>query len=489
MRVHFAVAGCALASALSLALVGGASVAFAAEGDPASSGQALAAQAVVSAQEQASGTIEAAADSASVQDGEKAAASASAADGSKGATAAGAAVQADGAAGTKADEAGGAASSDGSASSGAATGSEASYSKPAAGDASASDSDSSDVKPGADDDATPDPAPVVKNGWVTEGGLTYYYVDGKPLTGELYIPDEETGEWHWYYLWEGQGGAVQTGWSWVSDLDKWCYYDEEGRMEYGQQCLDGLWYRFNEDTGQVTYGFSYIADETKWVFYDRVMGWMLYGQQSIDDGWYYLTPVTGAVDYDWAWLPDDQKWVYYDSITGRMLYGQQFIDNHPYYFDTCTGRLLTGDEERNMLLGVVYGSYGVDLDCMDELAAAGGTVCPYGPCMSYVWWCFHHAGLDLFLCDGMISAYPHENYDWYDCFGRVDYSPRVGDIAFMRYPGWADAIGGVSASHAGIVIAVSDDGDALVVDALSGGIWPRWYSVGSTIGFAHPYWN
>lgn len=472
-------------------IAGGASVAFAAEEPTAASERVLTAQDAVSDWGWASDDFEFVAGPDSVQNGEKATSPSSTVEGAVDGVGGAAAVDSETDSGVKpaTDGASENAASGDSTSPVSTVDLEADSTAKPATDGSSSDSVSGDAKPGADDGTTPDSAETVKDGWVIEEGLTYYYVDGKPLTGELYVADEETGEWHWYYLWEGQGGAVQTGWSWVADLDKWCFYDERGCMEYGQQCLDGLWYRFNEDTGQVTYGFSYIEDESKWVFYDRAMGHMLYGQQYIDEGWYYLTPVTGAVDYDWAWLPDDRKWVYYDSITGRMLYGQQFIDNHPYYFDVYTGRLLTGDEERNMLLSVVFGSYGADLDCMGELAAAGGTVCPYGPCMSYVWWCFHHAGLDLFLCDGKISGYPHENYDWYDYYGHVDYSPRVGDIAFMRYAGWADDIGGVSASHAGIVVAVSDDGAALVADALSGGIWPRWYSAGSTIGFAHPYWN
>lgn len=351
--------------------------------------------------------------------------------------------------------------------------------------ANGSSADSTSGK--ADSAADADDSALPRNGWATIDGNTYYYKNGVRVTGEQYIKDDDSNDWHWYYFWAGANGAMQTEWSWVESLDKWCYYNEDGQMQYGQQCINDLWYRFDTVTGEVTRGFAYIDEEDKWVFYDRVMSYMLYGQQYIDEGWYYLTPVTGAVDYEWSYLPDDDKWVYYDSVSGRMLYGQQLIDGSPHYFDLCTGRVYTEEEEINLLLGVVYDTYGADLDCIGDLAAAGGDVCYEGPCMSYVWWCFHNAGLDLFLCDGAISGWPHHNYDWYDARDRITWSPKAGDIAFFRYSGWADDIG-ASASHAGVVIGATDDA-VLVVDALTGGIWPRWYSIGSTIGFGRPYWG
>jgi glucan-binding YG repeat protein len=327
-----------------------------------------------------------------------------------------------------------------------------------------STSDKADSAADAADSALP------RNGWATIDGNTYYYKNGARVTGEQYIKDDDSNEWHWYYFWAGANGAMQTEWSWIESLDKWCYYNEDGQMQYGQQCINDLWYRFDTATGEVTRGFAHIDEEDKWVFYDRVMSYMLYGQQYIDEGWYYLTPVTGAVDYEWSYLPDDNKWVYYDSVSGRMLYGQQLIDGSPHYFDLYTGRVYTEEEEINLLLSVVYDTYGADLDCIGDLAAAGGDVCYEGPCMSYVWWCFRNAGLDLFLCDGAISGWPHHNYDWYDARDRITWSPKAGDIAFFRYSGWADDIG-ASASHAGVVIGATDDA-VLVVDALTGGFGP-----------------
>lgn len=130
-----------------------------------------------------------------------------------------------------------------------------------------------------------EPGTPVLDGWVTDNdGFVRYYELGERLSGEQYIEDEVTGEYHWYYFWPEADDAMQVGWSWVpsSEGGKWCYYDAQGRMMYGQQYIDGHWYRFDDFTGVTTYGFSYIADEGKWVFYDEAMGWMLYGQQCVD---------------------------------------------------------------------------------------------------------------------------------------------------------------------------------------------------------------
>lgn len=293
----------------------------------------------------------------------------------------------------------------------------------------------------------------------------------------------------WYYF-DEITGEMAKGFKdlWTDGQGKWVCYDRiTGQMYHGQANDLGNWYYFDDYTGATQYGFRYIPEDNKWVFYDRITGIMQYGEQYIDEGWYYLTPVTGAVDYGFSYIPTANKWVYYDLVTGRMIYGQQRIDGKLYYFDECTGRQYSGNDIRNKLIGTVQSTYGANLDCIGELRNAGGSVCYEGPCMSYVWWCFWHAGLNQFLCDGAISGWPHDNSNWYAARGRYDMAPMVGDIAFFRYSGWADAIG-ASTSHAGIVIAVSG-GSVLVADALDSGIWPRWYSIGQCVGFAHPYYD
>ena len=71
------------------------------------------------------------------------------------------------------------------------------------------------------------------------------------------------------------------------------------------------------------------------------------------------------------------------------------------------------------------------------LREAGGATCTYGPCMAYVWWVFHQADLDIFLSDGqLLSGWPHDQFDWYSARGRVDRTPRPGDVVFFRFDGF-----------------------------------------------------
>ncbi len=321
-------------------------------------------------------------------------------------------------------------------------------------------------------------------GFRVENDSVYYYVDGARAVGERYIKDE-AGKWHWYYFAPEKDGAMNVGWAYIQSGKKWCYYDAQGRMVYGEQCIDNHWYLFDSCTGAVQYGFQYIEKDNKWVYYDRVMGWMLYGEQCIDGGWYYLTPGTGAVDYGWTWLPGSDKWVYYDTFTGRMLYGEQYIAGKWQFFDEITGQVYSKQDKINKVVSMAYGSVGRNIDCPGILAANGGKTCYHGPCMSLVWWMFYQSDMTGHLADRLNSGWPHENYDWYKSRGMADKNPRVGDIAFFWYYDFAGKEG-VSCSHAGLVVDVRGD-SVLVIDALSGGIYPRWYSIGSAVGFAHPW--
>lgn len=354
-----------------------------------------------------------------------------------------------------------------------------------------------------------------RDGWgTTSSGDRVWYVDGEiarsqrftdPATGETYYAkangtiaeDEEyydAASDAWYYA-DEDGHAITDQDFYIEDLDKTVHYDERGRMVKGELYSyfpeDNAyhWRYFHPVTGALQTGFSYVVEQDKWCYYDPDTAWMVYDEQYIDGGWYYFDPCTGAMDYEFAYLPKQDKWVYYDPITGRMVYGQRMVDGRPYYFDKVTGRQLTAQELKDKLVQQARASYFTHPDCDAEFEAAGGTRCPHGPCMAYVWWCFHHADLDIFLADNVLmSSYPHENLDWYKERGRVDFNAGYGDIIFFRYQGFAFDKG-YSASHVGIVVGPATNG-VLVADAAFSSIEPRVYPInGDTAGVAHPYWG
>ena len=324
-------------------------------------------------------------------------------------------------------------------------------------------------------------------GW-NESGTAWY--DNGVMARSHCFYDPGTGAWYW----ADADGSIAAGKDVFIPKDesdrskggKWVRFEADRTMVKGEDFRYGGWYLFDRVTGEMAKGFA-VPDGKKWCYYDPVTGKMQYGERAIDGGWYYLTPGTGAVDYEWAWLPGSNKWVYYDAVTGRMVHGPRMVDGKPYYLDDITGRKLGKNEIVEKLFRVVQSSFGTHPDCPVELKSAGGELCPYGPCMSYVWWCFHHAGLDIFLNNDEIrTGWPHQSFDWYKSHGRVNRSASKGDIAFFNPTDWAPALG-VSSSHAGIVIGTTSGG-LLIADASYGGIMPRLYSWRDIAGIAHPYY-
>lgn len=355
-----------------------------------------------------------------------------------------------------------------------------------------------------DDGSKPD---VTYVGWVLRDGVRYWYDHGNIVKNKrIYVARDKAtyqldgqgrmvlGEYYdsatrsWYYF-SKRNGHMLTGMIRIAAPNggKWVFYDfNTGAMAHGERYLDydrahTGWYLFDRYTGARMTGWQ-LLEGRRWVYYGSD-GRMLKGERYIDGGWYYLNDITGERLYGWQTVKG--KDVFYDRATGRMVHGARMIDGRPYYFDDYTGRRFTRADLINRLLAQARSSYGKNIDAPGILAANGGLICPFGPCMSWVWWVFHESGLGIFLADGAASGWPHHNFDWYRTRGRVSMQAQVGDIAFYKWPGWADAY---SASHAAIVVSVNG-GRVTVADAMAGGIWERPSYTYVLVGYAHPYWD
>ena len=383
-----------------------------------------------------------------------------------------------------------------------------------------------------DDESNDSPSTTPQNGWdqdkshwyengqivhskffYDKGSDAWYWAEADGSIAcdkDVYVPNSNTdrshGKWvrfdkqrrmvkgedyrygSWYYF-DTNTGAMAKGITRISSNGgKWVYYDlTTGKMQYGERYIHydeshTGWYYFDPQTGAMAHDFVYLRQANKWVYYDKYTGKMQYGEHCINDGWYYMNTTTGALAKGWTNLKN--KRVYYDPTSSRMVHGGLIINGKHYFFDPYTGAKYSKQQIVNRLLNSARSQIGKHPDCPGTLAANGGLICPYGPCMSFVWYSFHTAGLDIFLCDGAKSGWPHNNYDWYASRGRVNLSPQPGDVVFWQFGGWAK---GLSASHAGIVASVTN-GRVRIVDASDGSIAER-NAYNGVRGYAHPYYD
>ena len=163
-------------------------------------------------------------------------------------------------------------------------------------------------------------------GWRTINDKTYYYINGKAVTGERQI------DGHWYYF--DANGIMQTGF--VNLGYKIVYYNYNGWMLYGEHQIDGYWYYFDTGTGAMQTGFVNLGHK---IVYYNAKGQMQYGEHQLNGYWYYFDTGTGAMQTGFVNL--GHKIVYYNA-KGQMQYGEHQLNGYWYYFDTGSGAMQTG---------------------------------------------------------------------------------------------------------------------------------------------------
>ena len=163
-------------------------------------------------------------------------------------------------------------------------------------------------------------------GWRTINDKTYYYINGKAVTGERQI------DGHWYYF--DANGIMQTGF--VNLGYKIVYYNYNGWMLYGEHQLNGYWYYFDTGSGAMQTGFVNLGHK---IVYYNAKGQMQYGEHQLNGYWYYFDTGSGAMQTGFVNL--GHKIVYYDT-KGQMQYGEHQLNGYWYYFDTGSGAMQTG---------------------------------------------------------------------------------------------------------------------------------------------------
>ena len=193
---------------------------------------------------------------------------------------------------------------------------------------------------------------AVQNGWVTENGNTYYYQNGKKLTGKQKIGDE-------YYYFNSVHGYMQTGW-YETQAGNLYYFGDDGVMRTGLQTIDGETYYFYT-TGRVADDVIVTIDSKKYYFDENGKlykgGWLDYKNghtyyfyrgdghmlkscwiTSTIDGKQYKFYVRANGYRAEGWLKNaNGDYRYFLYRDGRMLTGWNTIGGKKYYFDPETG--------------------------------------------------------------------------------------------------------------------------------------------------------
>jgi 2',3'-cyclic-nucleotide 2'-phosphodiesterase (5'-nucleotidase family) len=183
----------------------------------------------------------------------------------------------------------------------------------------------------------------VKNGWVVEEGHTYYYENGKKVTGWKVIKASK------YYF--NKDGVMQTGWQTIAK--KKYYFGKDGIMRTGWQTINKKKYYFDKN-GAMQTGWAKIGKKKYYFDKNGAMqtGWAKIGKKKyyfdknggMQTGWakigkkkYYFDK-NGAMQTGWAKIG---KKKYYFNKDGAMRTGWQTINKKKYYFDK-NGVMQTG---------------------------------------------------------------------------------------------------------------------------------------------------
>ena len=166
-----------------------------------------------------------------------------------------------------------------------------------------------------------------ENGWVKEGGKTYYYENGEMVHGFKEI----NGKTYFFGITKG---ALLTGWQELPEGRFYLY--EDGSVKQGWNEIEGK--KYYVENNYVTRGFKEIGDKT--YFFGITKGALLTGWQELPEGRFYLYE-DGSVKQGWNEIEGKKYYVENNYVTR----GFKEIEGKTYFFGITKGALLTGWQE------------------------------------------------------------------------------------------------------------------------------------------------
>ena len=169
----------------------------------------------------------------------------------------------------------------------------------------------------------------------TINGYNYFFEGGGIMqTGWVRRPEG------WYYAYPG--GNQRFGW--VKTGGYWYYLDQNneeysGLMAHDQTLIIGNTEYVFKSGGAMYTGWRYVSGEG-YYYYDENSGQKISGWKSVNGNWYYLDPSNNKIMVSNSWKQINGYWYYFVS-SGEMAKGWKYINGN-YYYLANDGVMRTG---------------------------------------------------------------------------------------------------------------------------------------------------
>lgn len=169
----------------------------------------------------------------------------------------------------------------------------------------------------------------------TINGYNYFFnTSGAMQTGWVRRPEG------WYYAYPG--GNQRFGW--VKTGGYWYYLDQNneeysGLMAHDQTLIIGNTEYVFKSGGAMYTGWRYVSGEG-YYYYDENSGQKISGWKSVNGNWYYLDPSNNKIMVSNSWKQINGYWYYFVS-SGEMAKGWKYINGN-YYYLANDGVMRTG---------------------------------------------------------------------------------------------------------------------------------------------------
>ena len=169
----------------------------------------------------------------------------------------------------------------------------------------------------------------------TINGYNYFFnTSGAMQTGWVRRPEG------WYYAYPGGNQPV----GWVKTGGYWYYLDQNneeypGLMAHDQTLIIGNTEYVFKSGGAMYTGWRYVSGEG-YYYYDENSGQKISGWKSVNGNWYYLDPSNNKIMVSNSWKQINGYWYYFVS-SGEMAKGWKYINGN-YYYLANDGVMRTG---------------------------------------------------------------------------------------------------------------------------------------------------